>query len=60
MKIADLVKVKGGPCEGMLCVLLGRCADKNLSAAHWHVYYTPLCSEGIIHEDNLEVLNEIR
>ena len=60
MKIGDLVIVKEGRCEGMVCVLLGRCDDKNLSSMYWHLHYTPLCSEGIIHEDNMEVISETR
>ena len=60
MKLGDMVIVKGGRCEGMSCILLGRCDEKTLSSMYWHVHYTPLCSEGIIHEDNLEVINESR
>ena len=60
MKLGDLVVVKAGPVAGMACVLLGRCTDKKLSSMYWHVHYTPLCSEGIIHEDNMEVIGETR
>jgi hypothetical protein len=60
MKIGDLVIVKEGPCEGMSCVLLGRCDDKNLSSMYWHVHYTPLCSSGILYESTLEVISESR
>ena len=60
MKLGNLVIVKGGPVAGMLCVLLRRCTEKNLSSMYWHVHYTPLCSEGIIHEDNMEAISETR